>query len=779
MTRLFTLLLCLLPLLGVSQQRVVVPTEIPFAGLRLRLNDGARAAIQQKVDALTKHQPSFQAHVTLADAYFPLIDRVFQEEGLPLDFRYLAIQESGLQGEAQSIHDAVGYWQFKRDSGLDFGLLINDVVDERKHVVASSRAAAKYLLRNNRTFHNWLNTLLSYNLGLTGAKPYTLPTDYDATLADVTEKTPAYLLTFLAHKLAFEPVCGLNPKPALLIREFPAAAGQKLPAIAEALQTNPDQLARHNRWLLPGAAVPADRPFTVLVPVTDPLQLTAMAAQQKIATRGQLLNEPAPDPQSVEFVRVNGLRALIALPGESKEGLAKRAGMKMRKFMRLNDLFAFDNIIAGQPYYTQAKRDKAEVEYHVAQPGESLTLISQKYGVRAKAIQSKNRMARNEELRPGRLLWMQHTRPKEVAVEYAEGKDQSALAAFERPATRPTAAAQPASAPQPAEPATKPNRKQKPAEVEPYRGQTAAEARLLEDETPDTAADSTAAAGVAQADAAVENLNDLPPTPVAPTTAPVKASVPVTATSSAPSAPAPKPVRKELPAPTPVADEPQAEAVAATPAAKPAPAPVVAAPEPAAKAPAPKPERTVAQAAPSAAAAPEPVAKPAASPVTAPVASPKAEPAPVAAASATKPATLPAPVPPTFAVPPTKVEPVPANGLHVVEKSENLYSVARRFALRPADIVAWNNLPVNPSLRLGQTLRVAPPVPAATAPAPVPASTPAATPAAPARHTVAAGETLYSIARRYGVKVQDILAWSNKPDSSLRPGEVLVVQAPQ
>ncbi|UOQ72210.1 transglycosylase SLT domain-containing protein [Hymenobacter cellulosilyticus] len=96
---------------------------------------------------------------------------------MPLDFRYLVLQESGLQGEAQSIHDAVGYWQFKRESATELGVLVNDVVDERKHIVVSSRAAAKYFLRNNNTFHNWLNTLLSYNLGLTGAKPYALPTD--------------------------------------------------------------------------------------------------------------------------------------------------------------------------------------------------------------------------------------------------------------------------------------------------------------------------------------------------------------------------------------------------------------------------------------------------------------------------------------------------------------------------------------------------------------------------------------------------------------------------
>ncbi|UOQ72211.1 LysM peptidoglycan-binding domain-containing protein [Hymenobacter cellulosilyticus] len=324
---------------------------------------------------------------------------------------------------------------------------------------------------------------------------------------EITEQTHTYILTFLAHKVAFEPACGQNPKPPMLLAEFPAAAGQQLSALAASLQTSPQELAKHNRWLLNDGPVPLDKAYTILVPVTDPLQLTAMAAQQKTAAAGQLLHEPAPDPENAEFVQVNGLRAIIALPGDTKESLAQRAGMKMRKFMQYNDLFAFDNIVVGQPYFVQKKRDKAAVEYHVAQPGESVATVSQKYGVRAKAIWSKNRMPRNEELRPGRILWLQHTRPKEVAIEYAKSDDAAALAAFER--TSSTAA--------PATASAKPVRKKEKVkdEAEPYTGTTAAANRILEDgEDADSATTNTDKTLVTQADSAtddhMENLNELP-----------------------------------------------------------------------------------------------------------------------------------------------------------------------------------------------------------------------------------------------------------------------------
>jgi len=725
MKRVLLLVFLWLPLL-VAAQTVPVPAQLSMAGLRLRLTDGGRAALQQKVDALRRHPASFQARVVLADAYFPIIDRVFQQEGLPLDFHFLALQESGLQGDAQSIHDAVGYWQFKRESAQDYGLLMNDAIDERKHIAASSKAAAQYLLRNNKVFRNWANALLSYNLGLTGTKPYTLPTDADASEVEITEKTHPYILTFLAHKIAFEPAIGLNTKPPLLFQEFPAPAGQALSIMAQAMQQNPDDLVKYNRWLL-APTVPTDRVYTMLVPITDPVQLTALAAQQKNATAGQLLNQPTPDPENADFVRVNGLKAVVALPGDTKESLAKRANLKMRKFMQFNDLFPFDNIVAGQPYFVQKKRDKAAVEYHVTRPGESVVTVSQKYGIRAKAIWSKNRMARNEELRSGRVLWLQHTRPKTVPVEYADGNNATALAAFEKPVT-PTAVAPAA----PTVPKPQPEKKKKQEEAEPYMGGTANSSRILEDATEDEGM-------VVQPDSATdehtENLNDLPPTPIRQPTAP----------APRPAAPSP---RKPLPAAAPIADEPvEAEAEPVT---EPTPRPVVPA------------------------AAPAPVVRPV-TPAPVPVAAPSSSPA-----VSPKPGPTAVPAPPAYPTATTVVEAVPTNGLHTVQPKENLYSVARRFNLRPADIVLWNNLPQNPSLRIGQVLRLtaaaagASPVPVSASQPVAPASAGTAAPAT-IRYTVQPGETMYSISRKYGVTIKQIMEWNSKPDFAVKPGEVLTI----
>ncbi|AYA38641.1 LysM peptidoglycan-binding domain-containing protein [Hymenobacter oligotrophus] len=765
MKRLLLLLLCLLPLL-VAAQSVPVPAEIQFAGLRLRLTDGGRAAVQQKVDALRRHPSSFQARVALADAAFPIIDRVLQEEGVPLDFRYLCLQESGLQGDAQSIHDAVGYWQFKREAASDFGLLVNDQVDERKHLVAATHGAAKYLLRSQQMYRNWLNTLLSYNLGPGGVKPYTLPTDATATEMEVSEKTHPYILTFLAHKLAYEPAVGTNPRPAMMLREYPAMGGHSLEMLAQAIQTPAAELSKHNRWLL-AAAVPTDKSYTALVPVTDSLQLLAMAVQQRQAA-SKLVTKPEVDPTNAAFVTVNGLRAVVALPGESKEDLAQRTGIKLRKLLQYNDLKPFDQIVIGQPYFVQKKRDKAAVEYHVAQQGESVASVSQKYGMRSKAIRSKNRMAANEQLQTGRVLWMQHTRPREVAVEYVKDTNGAVAAALERPVGSPTPAEPvpaPATAPKPAP--------SKPATINPAPATTAskpAPAQPVQDEP--AVADATVGTGEAAADSNLENINDVAAPDSA--AAPAPSQQPAYASTTAGS-------NKGLPASAPVADEPAADAAEEEPVA------VVAAPATPASRPAPS-TPPASKPAP----APAPAAAPTAAKPTAPTSVPAAsadKPAPAPAAQA-----APAPVA-------TTVEPVPSSGLHTVQPKENVYSIARRFGIRPADIIAWNNLPPSPALLIGQVIRVAPPAPSATAsaaPAPSaapakPAATPApatkpATPAASApaasptaasgaiKHTVAPGESMYGISRKYGVTIKDIMEWNGKPDFNVRPGEVLVIK---
>jgi membrane-bound lytic murein transglycosylase D len=736
-----------------------VPLAFDVAGLHLVLNEAAQRLVQQKADGLCRHRPSFQARVDLADAAFPIIDRVLKEEGVPVDFRYLPLQESALQGDARSAHEAVGYWQLKQETATGLGLAVNAAVDERQHLAASTRAAARYLVRNNATLHNWLNALLSYNTGLTGVKPYTLPTHADATEMAITEATSPYILMFLAQKITFEAACGLNPKPALRLQEFPAVGGQSLQAQAQLLHVDPAALATHNRWLL-AAAVPTDRSYTLIVPVGDVTQAAGILANQRLQSSQELLTMPDAADNPAE-VRLNDLRALVALPGETTADLARRGHKRLRDFLRENELTPFDAAVAGRPYYLESKRDAAAVEYHVVQPGETVFDVAQKYGIRKKAVISKNHLLRAEELKPGRVLWLQHVRPREVAIEYRALTEGARLErAAKVPRRRSTGVVASASEPAVTAPA------RRPAAVKRKR-RNAAEEERAQAEAQDGWGE---ALPVPQSSAQASQSPAPSPVPVPP---PVRPLPPVAAPEVAH-----LPPPAAAPAPAPLADEPSE------------PEPVV---EPLTK--------PVASSSPAAAPRPTPApTKPAPEPVLVP-----ATPSPVAAAP--KPAApTPAAPPPTAPISaPSAAEPVAAlPATHRVARGETVYAIGRRYQIPPTTLMALNQLVPPANLAVGQVLRLkAPDSPVAAAPAatPAPVVRPAASGANPAvyvpkaagspvatataaisaaiQHTVAMGETLYSISRRYGVTVADLQAWNGKQDATAKLGEVLRVFAAQ
>ena len=99
------------------------------------------------------------------ERYFPMIDSIFNQYGLPLELRYLAIVESYLKTNAVSKMGAKGMWQFMPVTARELGLRIKGKYDERTHAVKSTVAAAKYLRSLYKEFGDWLLVLAAYNGG--------------------------------------------------------------------------------------------------------------------------------------------------------------------------------------------------------------------------------------------------------------------------------------------------------------------------------------------------------------------------------------------------------------------------------------------------------------------------------------------------------------------------------------------------------------------------------------------------------------------------------------
>ena len=102
-----------------------------------------------------------------ANKFFPVIEPILKENGVPDDFKYLALTESGLMNVV-SPAGATGYWQILKTTGKELGLEINSEVDERYHLEKSTEAFCKYMNQAKNKFGNWTLAAASYNMGMAG-----------------------------------------------------------------------------------------------------------------------------------------------------------------------------------------------------------------------------------------------------------------------------------------------------------------------------------------------------------------------------------------------------------------------------------------------------------------------------------------------------------------------------------------------------------------------------------------------------------------------------------
>jgi len=107
----------------------------------------------------------FQRFLSRGSRYKSLVQSILKKNGLPEEFYYLAMIESGYVTHARSHAHAVGIWQFIAATGKQYGLLQNGEVDERRDVVRATQAAALYLKDLYRTYRSWPLAMAAYNAG--------------------------------------------------------------------------------------------------------------------------------------------------------------------------------------------------------------------------------------------------------------------------------------------------------------------------------------------------------------------------------------------------------------------------------------------------------------------------------------------------------------------------------------------------------------------------------------------------------------------------------------
>lgn len=256
------------------------PQRLDFAGEPVPLQ---RPDIQEMMDREILYnyynQYSTLYILRLSHRYFPRIQAILKEEGVPDDFKYLCVAESALRNQISSA-GAVGYWQFLEATGKERGLVINKDVDERYHIEKATRAACAYLKDAYARFGSWTAAAASYNCGMGGYSRFSrfqgTENYYDLLLP---EETMRYIFRILTFKYLMENAATLGfivpEEKGLQPRKFrEVVVDQSIDNLAEfarAQGTNYRMLKLQNPWLRSHSLrVSPGQQFIVQIPITQP-----------------------------------------------------------------------------------------------------------------------------------------------------------------------------------------------------------------------------------------------------------------------------------------------------------------------------------------------------------------------------------------------------------------------------------------------------------------------------------------------------------------------------
>ncbi|MBT8280866.1 MAG: lytic transglycosylase domain-containing protein, partial [Muriicola sp.] len=175
--------------------------DLNFAGEIVPQND---PEIMERIDREFLVNTYWQSNAVLlmkrANKYFPIIEPILAKNGIPDDFKYLAVAESGLQNVV-SPAGAAGFWQIMKATGKEYGLEVNSNVDERYNLSLATQLACEYLKKNKEKFGSWTLAAASYNAGAGAINKYMgiqQATDYYDLLLG--QETGRYVFRIMAIK---------------------------------------------------------------------------------------------------------------------------------------------------------------------------------------------------------------------------------------------------------------------------------------------------------------------------------------------------------------------------------------------------------------------------------------------------------------------------------------------------------------------------------------------------------------------------------------------------
>lgn len=182
-----------------------LPPDFSFAGEPIPVHS---KVVQERLQSELLDDPFWTRQIPLfwrrSQIWFPILEPILKKAGIPNDFKYLAIVESGLVN-ARSRSGAEGFWQFMPITAQKYGLEVSATIDERRNSELATHAAVRYFKEAYDTLHSWTLVAASFNTGINGLlRKVALHPDQSYYEMDLGRQAGEYLYRTLAIKAIME-----------------------------------------------------------------------------------------------------------------------------------------------------------------------------------------------------------------------------------------------------------------------------------------------------------------------------------------------------------------------------------------------------------------------------------------------------------------------------------------------------------------------------------------------------------------------------------------------
>jgi membrane-bound lytic murein transglycosylase D len=355
-----------------------IPDSILIGNVKVLVHASAKPILEKEWNMISSNRKYVAGLIAKMRLYFPVIEPILKQGNIPDEFKYLCVQESSLNPNAISTSQAVGYWQFKYETAKDVGMSVNKEVDERRHILESTKGAVNYFTRNNSVLNNWISTLLSYRMGLGALKKSPYYTKWqNKTEIEIDSSTDWYVLRFMAYKNFWESQVGCfsdstAEKSDVSLVCYKNVQGKNLYDLSDELNISFDDLKKHNPWILKDY-LPNDKMYTIYHPSNlSEFSSTSPTKAPKIEIKQEIIDE------SNLIASIDS--TILYVPAQKEKALYPKKK------------------------YKEIMSKEIEIKIHKVVEGDNLTSLAIKYGMTLEAILTLNNLEMNSLLSLGQAI---------------------------------------------------------------------------------------------------------------------------------------------------------------------------------------------------------------------------------------------------------------------------------------------------------------------------------------------------------------------------------------